>query len=100
MTQAVPIRDEAQAERSRLMAQTLRADQPARFSVALLADAAHHVSGQIFGVSGDTLILYSQPRPLETVKRAAGWTIDTILGDALPAMSGQFYSLNRLPLPT
>ena len=40
MTQAVPIRDEAQAERSRLMAQTLRADQPARFSVALLADAA------------------------------------------------------------
>jgi len=100
MTQAVPIRDEAQAERSRLMAQTLRADQPARFSVALLADAARHVSGQIFGVSGDTLILYSQPRPLETVKRAAGWTIDTILGDALPAMSGQFYSLDRLPLPT
>jgi NAD(P)-dependent dehydrogenase (short-subunit alcohol dehydrogenase family) len=100
MTQAVPIRDEAQAERSRLMAQNLRADQPARFSVALLADAARGVSGQIFGASGDNLILYSQPRPLATMKRAEGWSVQTILEDALPAMGAQFYSLDRLPLPT
>ena len=90
MTQAVPIRDEAQAERSRLMAQNLRADQPARFSVALLADAARGVSGQIFGASGDNLILYSQPRPLATMKRAEGWSVQTILEDALPAMGAQF----------
>ena len=81
------------------MAEKIRADQPARFSVAMVTPAAAHVSGQIFGSSGDNIILYSQPRPLQTEARAEGWTIDTILSEALPAMQDNFYSLARLPLP-
>jgi hypothetical protein len=80
------------------MAKDIRPDQPARFSVALISDAAKTVSGQIFGVSGDNIILYSQPRPIATVGKPEGWTIDTILSEALPKMADKFYSLQRLPL--
>ena len=98
MTQSVPVKDEAQAARRAQMARDIRPDQPARFSVALISDAAKNVSGQIFGVSGDNIILYSQPRPIETVGNADGWTIETILSEALPKMADKFYSLQRLPL--
>ncbi len=99
MTQSVPVRDEASAARRQQMAESIRADQPARFSVALLADAARNVTGQIFGSSGENIILYSQPRPIQTESKAEGWTIETILSQALPAMQEKFYSLARLPLP-
>jgi NAD(P)-dependent dehydrogenase (short-subunit alcohol dehydrogenase family) len=99
MTQSVPVRDEASAARRQQMAESIRADQPARFSVALLADAAKNVTGQIFGSSGENIILYSQPRPIQTESKAEGWTIETILSQALPAMQDKFYSLARLPLP-
>jgi NAD(P)-dependent dehydrogenase (short-subunit alcohol dehydrogenase family) len=99
MTQSVPVRDEASAARRQQMAESIRADQPARFSVALLADAAKSVTGQIFGSSGENIILYSQPRPIQTESKPEGWTIETILSEALPAMQDKFYSLARLPLP-
>ncbi len=99
MTQSVPVKDEAQAARRKQMAESIRADQPARFSVALISDAAKHVTGQIFGVSGENIILYSQPRPIETVSKAEGWTVETILSEAIPRMEEKFYPLARLPLP-
>jgi len=98
MTQSVPVRDEASAARRRQIAETIRPDQPARFSVALVSDAAKSVSGQVFGVSGENIILYSQPRAIETLSKPEGWTIQTILSEALPKMSGKFYPLTRPPL--
>jgi NAD(P)-dependent dehydrogenase (short-subunit alcohol dehydrogenase family) len=99
MTQSVPIKDEAAAERRKVMAEKVRADQPARFSVAMVAPAAAHVSGQIFGASGENIILYSQPRPIETVTKEEGWTVDTILSEAVPKMAPKFFPLQRGPLP-
>src|ERR1700676_4143673 len=46
MTPSVPVPQEASAARRQQMAESIRADQPARFSVALLADAARDVTGQ------------------------------------------------------
>jgi NAD(P)-dependent dehydrogenase (short-subunit alcohol dehydrogenase family) len=99
MTQSVPVKDEAQAQRRAQMAASIRADQPARFSVALISDRAKAITGQIFGVSGENIILYSQPRPLQTESKAEGWTVETILSEAMPAMQDKFYPLGRLPLP-
>ena len=99
MTQSVPIKDEAAAERRKVMAEQIRADQPARFSVAMVAPAAANVSGQIFGASGDNIILYSQPRPIETVTKDEGWTVATILSEAVPKMEPKFFPLQRGPLP-
>ncbi|OXE37665.1 MAG: 3-hydroxyacyl-CoA dehydrogenase [Phenylobacterium zucineum] len=99
MTQSVPVKDEAAAARRAVMAEKIRADQPARFSVAMVAPAASHVSGQIFGASGENIILYSQPRPIETVTKEEGWTVDTILSEAVPAMAPKFFDLNRAAMP-
>lgn len=99
MTQSVPIKDEAAAERRKVMAEKIRADQPARFSVAMVTPAAAHVSGQIFGSSGENIILYSQPRPIETVTKDEGWTVQTILDEAVPKMAPKFFDLNRATLP-
>jgi NAD(P)-dependent dehydrogenase (short-subunit alcohol dehydrogenase family) len=99
MTQSVPIKDEAAAARRAQMAKDIRPDQPARFSVALISEAAKGVSGQIFGVSGENIVLYSQPRPIETLGKPEGWTVETILSEALPKMKDKFYPLSRAPLP-
>jgi NAD(P)-dependent dehydrogenase (short-subunit alcohol dehydrogenase family) len=100
MTQSVPIKDEAAAARRKVMAEKIRPDQPARFSVALVSPAAASVSGQIFGVSGENIILYSQPRPVETCSKPDGqeWTVDSILKEAVPKMAPKFFDLNRAPL--
>src|SRR6185503_6793397 len=100
MTQSVPIKDEAAAARRAVMAEKVRADQPARFSVAMVAPAAAWVSGQIFGASGENIILYSQPRPIETCSKpeGEGWTVDSIIKEAIPKMAPKFYDLNRAPM--
>ena len=98
MTQSVPIKDEAAAARRQVMAERIRADQPARFSVAMVAPAAANVSGQIFGASGENIILYSQPRPVETVTKEEGWTVDSIIKEAIPKMAPKFFDLNRAPM--
>jgi NAD(P)-dependent dehydrogenase (short-subunit alcohol dehydrogenase family) len=99
MTQSVPVKDEAAAARRQVMAQTIRPDQPAKLSVALISEAAKDVTGQIFGASGDNLILYSQPRPVASLTKAEGWTPETILSEALPQMKDKFFDLNRGPMP-
>jgi len=95
MTQSVPVKDEAAAARRAVMAQKIRPDQPARLSVALVSPAASHISGQIFGASGEDIILYSQPRAIDTQTSEAGWSVDTILSQAMPAMADKFYPLSR-----
>jgi NAD(P)-dependent dehydrogenase (short-subunit alcohol dehydrogenase family) len=95
MTQSVPVKDEAAAARRETMAQTIRPDQPAKLAVALASPLAKDVSGQIFGASGDNLILYSQPRPIANLTKAEGWTPATILSEAMPQMQDKFFPLSR-----
>jgi NAD(P)-dependent dehydrogenase (short-subunit alcohol dehydrogenase family) len=99
MTQSVPVKDEAAAARRQQMAQAIRPDQPARLSVALVSEAAKSVSGQVFGASGENIILYSQPRPIETLTSEAGWTPQTIISEAFVKMAPKFYPLAR-PTPS
>jgi len=90
MTQSVPIKDEAAAERRKRMAESIRADQPAKLAVALIADAAKTVSGQIFGARGDDIQLYSQPRPIMNLTLSENWAPADILSDVLPKMEDKF----------
>jgi NAD(P)-dependent dehydrogenase (short-subunit alcohol dehydrogenase family) len=100
LTATVPVKDEAQAEQRKTVADRLRPDQPAKFSVAMVSPAAAHVSGQIFCVMMENIVLYSQPRPLVGCDRPEGqtWTVDSILNEALPTMAPQFYPLDRGPI--
>jgi len=93
MTQSVPIKDEAAAERRKVMAEKIRADQPAILSVALASSQAKDVSGQIFGARGDDIQLYSQPRPIMNLNKEEGWTPSTVIAECFPQMSEKFYSV-------
>jgi NAD(P)-dependent dehydrogenase (short-subunit alcohol dehydrogenase family) len=95
MTQSVPIRDEAQAKRREQMAQLIRPDQPAKLAVALAAPAAKDVSGQIFGARGETIELYSQPRPILNLTKETGWTPETIVSEAFAQMKEKFFPVTR-----
>jgi NAD(P)-dependent dehydrogenase (short-subunit alcohol dehydrogenase family) len=44
----------------------------------LLGDDAAEISGQIFGVRGHEIFLFSQPRPVCTIGQAGGWTHETL----------------------
>jgi hypothetical protein len=74
------------------MRKSLRPDQPAKLAVAL---AASDVSGQIFGAQAENLMLYSQPRPIETVTAKDTWSVESILADVFPQMRAKFTSLGR-----
>jgi len=67
----------------------------APLAVYLASDAAHEVSGQIFGVRANEIFLFSQNRPLRSVHRDGGWTPETVGSQAIPALRAHFYPLER-----
>ncbi|MBX3642137.1 MAG: SDR family NAD(P)-dependent oxidoreductase [Rubrivivax sp.] len=67
----------------------------APFVVALCADAAKDVSGQVFGVRNNEIYLFSQPRPVRNAHCGDGWTPEGILASALPMLRPGFYALDR-----
>jgi NAD(P)-dependent dehydrogenase (short-subunit alcohol dehydrogenase family) len=87
----IPVKDEASAKRIERAKNAMRADQIGNFAVALCG--ASDVSGQIFAVRGNEIFLMSQPRPLRGIARLEGWTPETILSHALPAMKADYYGM-------
>ena len=62
---------------------------------ALASDAAQHVTGQVFAVRSNEIFLMGQSRPLRSVHRGEGWTPESVVAQAFPAMQANFYSLDR-----
>ncbi|RCK40999.1 3-hydroxyacyl-CoA dehydrogenase [Thalassospira profundimaris] len=67
----------------------------APLAIALLSGGPDVPSGQIFAVRNNEIMLMSQPRPVRSVHRSEGWSAETVMDHALPAMASQFYPLNR-----
>ena len=63
--------------------------------VFLLSGLAREVTGQVFAVRKNELFLMSQPRPLRSLQRDAGWTPQAIADHALPALRASFYALDK-----
>jgi NAD(P)-dependent dehydrogenase (short-subunit alcohol dehydrogenase family) len=73
----IPTETDKEKERVKKMQQM----SPAHIAplVAFLSsDEAADVSGQIFGVRGKEIMVFSQPRPVRSVYNAEGWSIDSI----------------------
>jgi NAD(P)-dependent dehydrogenase (short-subunit alcohol dehydrogenase family) len=94
MTDSVP-RDDAGAARREAMREVQSPVRPAELAVALMSDAAKHISGQIFGAGGYNLSIYSQPRPIKTYQREGGWEVEGILKDFFPRAEADFTPLDR-----
>ena len=70
-------------------------EKVAPFVVALCANEASHVTGQVFGVRNNEIYLFSQPRPIKTAHRGEGWTPEAVLATAIPMMQSSFFPLDR-----
>jgi hypothetical protein len=100
----IPTETEAQKKR----VEKLKKMSPADIAplVAYLAgDEAQYVSGQIFGVRGKEIFIFSQPRPVRSIHHSEGWTPDLLsemfkgsLGMHLVPLetSGQVFSYDPL----
>lgn len=53
-------------------------EQIAPVAAFLVSDAAREINGQIIGVRGNEVYLYSQPRPIRSIHRGEGWTLETL----------------------
>ena len=67
----------------------------APLAVALASDSSAHVNAQIFAVRNNEIFLMSQPRPVRSVHRSEGWTPQTVLNHAMPALQSSFFDLER-----
>ena len=90
MIASIPVKDEAGAQRVERIKNSMRADQVAQLAIALAAPASREVSGQIFAVRGNEVVLFNQPRPVRSVARIEGWTPQTLIDQALPSMKASF----------
>jgi len=95
MIGSIPVKDEATGRRVQMMQDKMRADQIAPLAVALVADAAKDVSGQIFSIRGNEVFLWSQPRPIRGMSNLQGWTPETMLEHAFPAFRPDMYDLGN-----
>lgn len=93
MIASIPIKDEASQKRVERFQQNMRADQVAQLAVALCADAAKDISGQIFAVRGNEVFLFNQPRPVRGMAKIEGWSPESLLEHCLPAMRANFTDL-------
>ncbi len=85
MIATIPIKDEAGRERVERMKNMMRPDQVAQLAVALAAPSCR-ASGQIFAVRGNEVFIMSQPRPVRGLARLEGWSPQTLLDHAFPAL--------------
>ena len=80
------------------MSEVIKAMTPnkiAPVAVALCSDQAKDVTGQIFAVRNNEIFLMGQSRPLRGMQRTEGWTPETVLEHAFPALETMFFPLHR-----
>ncbi|WP_339948053.1 SDR family NAD(P)-dependent oxidoreductase [uncultured Albimonas sp.] len=73
----------------------LRPELIAAFPVALLSDAAASMNGQVFGTRANEVFLFSQPRPIRSVHASEGWTPQSVIDRAIPALEASAFPLAR-----
>ena len=91
---SIPITDDTQRERVDKL-KLMTPDKIAPVVVALAADAASDITGQIFAVRNNELFLMSQNRPLRSLQEGGGWTPGSVIEHAFPALRPDFYPLDR-----
>jgi NAD(P)-dependent dehydrogenase (short-subunit alcohol dehydrogenase family) len=90
----IPTETEAEKERVARL-QQMGPEKIAPLSVFLLSDAARDVTGQIFAVRMNEIFLMGQSRPLRSIHRDGGWSVETIAEHGMPALRSSFYKLDR-----
>jgi len=91
---SIPTENPGDAERVARQ-KTMTPDKVAPLAVFLASDLSTDVTGQIFAVRKNEIMLMSQPRPVRTIHRDGGWTVSALAEQMLPALRPSFYGLDR-----
>jgi NAD(P)-dependent dehydrogenase (short-subunit alcohol dehydrogenase family) len=94
MINSIPVDTPAQQARVAAL-KLMDAGKVAPLAVYLASEAAARVTGQIFSVRANEIFLMGQSRPLRSVHRSEGWTVDSIDQHAIPALQANFYPLEK-----
>ena len=94
MTGTIPADTDEQRERvARLKTMTPAKNAP--LAVFLASDAAHDITGQVFGTRHNEIFLFDPYRPVRSVHRSEGWDVQAIADYAVPALKAHFAALDR-----
>jgi NAD(P)-dependent dehydrogenase (short-subunit alcohol dehydrogenase family) len=93
MTATIPADTEQNKARVATL-QKMTAAKIAPFTVALMSDSAADVTGQVFAVRNNEIVLFTQHRPLRTTQTSDGWTPESCIETALPALRPSMYPLD------
>ncbi|WCR10805.1 SDR family oxidoreductase [Paracoccus stylophorae] len=93
MTSSIKIDSPEQEERVNRMKE-MSPDKIAPVALFLASDEGADTTGQIFAVRNNEIFLISQPRPLRSVHRGEGWTIDSVRDQAIPALRPSYVPLD------
>lgn len=91
LVDSVPL-DSVNRERAEKL-KSLTPEKIAPLAAYLCADDAADITGQIFGVRGDEVFLYSRPTILRTMHNAAGWTPQSCADTLMPALRSSMQPL-------
>ncbi|MGE4337129.1 MAG: SDR family NAD(P)-dependent oxidoreductase [Pigmentiphaga sp.] len=89
----IPVRNKEEEERNARWQRTMSAEKIAPLCVFLASDAAREITGQVFKVRGNEIFLMSQPRPIRSLHKEDGWTLEALDQRLIPAFRRSFTPL-------
>jgi NAD(P)-dependent dehydrogenase (short-subunit alcohol dehydrogenase family) len=93
MIESIPIKSDEQARAFEAFRTGATPEHVAPVVSYLCSDAASGVNGQVFGVRGNEIYLFSQPRPVKTLHNGAGWTHASLAAMVEPSIRNEMTSL-------
>ena len=88
-----PKNDEERARLERM--KEMSTDKIAPMVAFLASDLAQDVTNQIFSVRKNEIFLFNKTRPIRSMHRDGGWSIESLASDLLPAFKTDFSGLDR-----
>jgi len=93
MIESIPIKSDEQARAFEAFRTGATPEHVAPVVSYLCSDAASGVNGQVFGVRGNEIYLFSQPRPVKTLHNGAGWSHESLAAMVEPSIRNEMISL-------
>jgi len=94
MIESIPAQTEDEKRRIKAF-QQMTPEKIAPLAVYLGSDAATGITGQILSVRNNEIYLFNQPRPIQTIHRADGWTPQKLDAQLKDAFAASFTPLER-----